>query len=431
MEKVLFIIAIILISISVGIGVANLLSSKKKRKGGETSGDLLSEIETLNNNLNEVKNLINEHTTKEREILSSNLTGAINASNTALVPMLELYLNTFKTTIDENLKTSKEALEEVRREMKQSLKEVREDNEAQLEKMRATVDEKLTSTLNSRISSAFEVVNKSLENVQQGFGEMKDLTGKVGNLNKMFSNIKTRGGWGEVALESLLDQIMSPEQYRKQYRIERNSQETVDFVVVMPGQGDKELLLPIDCKFPLDRYVELVEASESGDVVSIENARKELVGQIKKEARSISQKYVKVDLTTPFAVMYLPSEGLYAEIAKDSALTALIQNEFNVTVCGPTTITALLNSLQVGFTTLRIQKQSGEIAKTLQQFQKNFNAYAKLVSKVKGQAETVVKNIREMERQNENINKRLANVGGELPQDEEEKLIASDVDEIG
>ena len=475
MEKVLLIVAIVLLAISVGVSVANLVVSKKKSKGGENGGDVIKEIETLNDNLNELKNIINEHTTKERENLSANLTNVINASNSGLVPMLSEYMKSFKETLNENLSTSKEILEEIRKEMKSataemgkgtdeslgalkkemqealekmnntisnSLKEVRDDNRnqlekvrennsAQLEKMRETVDEKLTSTLNSRITSAFEVVQKSIDSVQQGFGEMKELTGKVGNLNKMFSNVKTRGGWGEVALESLLDQILSPEQYKKQYRIERNSQEMVDFVIVMPGQSDKELFLPIDCKFPLDRYVELVEASESGDTARIESARKELVAQIKKEAKSISQKYIKVDLTTPFAVMYLPSEGLYAEIAKDSALTTLIQNEYNVTVCGPTTITALLNSLQVGFTTLRIQKQSSEIAKTLQQFQKHFNTYAKLVTKVKGQAETVVKNISEMERQNENINKRLANVGGAIEQAEEELMIASDVDDIG
>ncbi|MDE5756343.1 MAG: DNA recombination protein RmuC, partial [Clostridia bacterium] len=146
---------------------------------------------------------------------------------------------------------------------------------------------------------------------------------------------------------------------------------------------------------------------------------------------SISQKYIKEDVTTPFAVMYLPSEGLYAEIAKDSALTALLQNEHNVTVCGPTTVTALLNSLQVGFTTLKIQRQSGEIAKMLQQFKKYFKDYTKLVAKVKGQAENVAKNIGDIEEQNKKINKGLANIGGELPQDEEERYIASDVDDIG
>jgi len=224
--------------------------------------------------------------------LSVNLTNVINTSNTSLASMLDFYMNGFKDTLKDNITATKETLEEIRREMKnatadmskvtgqslnslksemqdtldkmsktieksldrigndlkQSLKEVRDDNRsqlervrdnnaAQLEKMRETVDEKLTSTLNSRITSAFEVVQKSIDSVQQGFGEMKELTGKVGNLNKMFANVKTRGGWGEVALESLLDQILSPEQYQRQFRLDRNSQEMVDFVIVMPGQS--------------------------------------------------------------------------------------------------------------------------------------------------------------------------------------------------
>ena len=486
MEKALLICAIILLGVSVALGIANLLYTKKKNKDAKGGEDLMGEIDTLNNNLNEVKNLINEHITKEKDNLSVNLTNVINTSNTSLASMLDFYMNGFKDTLKDNLTATKETLEEIRREMKnatadmskvteqslnslksemqdtldkmsktieksldrigndlkQSLKEVRDDNRsqlervrdnnaAQLEKMRETVDEKLTSTLNSRITSAFEVVQKSIDSVQQGFGEMKELTGKVGNLNKMFANVKTRGGWGEVALESLLNQILSPEQYQRQFRLDRNSQEMVDFVIVMPGQSGEKLYLPIDCKFPLDRYIELVNASESGDTLRIEVAKKDLVAQIKKEAKSISQKYIRINSTTPFAVMYLPSEGLYAEIAKDSALTAQIQTEYRVTICGPTTVTALLNSLQVGFTTLKIQKQSGEIAKTLQQFQKDFRKYTELVSKVKGQAETVVKNISEMEKRNELINIRLAKAGGELPQEEEEKLIASDVDDIG
>ncbi|MDE5756532.1 MAG: DNA recombination protein RmuC, partial [Clostridia bacterium] len=315
MEIVLLIVAIVLLAVSVAVGIANLVLSKKKSVTRQDGGDILGEIDTLNNNLNEVKNLVNEHTTKERENLSGALTNAINASNSALAPMIAEYMKGFKETLGDNLKMTKETLEEIRREMKSaaadmskstdeallalkkgtqdalermsktiensldrignslkdSLKELRDDNktqlesvqksnETQLEKMRETVDEKLTATLNSRITSAFEVVQKSIDSVQQGFGEMKELTGKVGNLNKMFSNVKTRGGWGEVALESLLDQILSPEQYQRQFRLNKNSQEMVDFVIVMPGQKGENLYLPIDCKFPLDRYVELVEA---------------------------------------------------------------------------------------------------------------------------------------------------------------------------
>ncbi len=484
MEIALLIFLIILSSIGIVIGVANIISSRKKSKNGDNSQDVIAELETFNNNLNEVKNIINEHTTRERETLTSALINSINASNASLAPMLELYLNSFKNALDENLKNIKETLGDIRLEMrsavadmskstgeslgvlkrdmqdtlsfsvksidssldkianelKVSLKEVREDNktqlesvrnnnEAQLQKIRETVDEKLTETLDKRIKGAFEMVNDSLSRVQQGFGEMRDLTAKVGNLNKMFNNVKTRGGWGEVALESLLDQILSPEQYHSQFRLSKKSQEAVDFAIVMPGQGEDKVYLPIDSKFPLDRYVNLVNVSEEGDAEKTEKARKELVDEIKREAKSISSKYIQIPVTTRFAIMYLPSEGLYAEIAKNTVLTTQLQNEFNVTVCGPTTITALLNSLQIGFTTLKIQKRSGEIAKALTQFQKDFAKYGNLVASIKKNAVKVVDTIEDVEKQNERISKRLAKVGGELPQDEEQMMVASALNE--
>ncbi|MDE7078513.1 MAG: DNA recombination protein RmuC [Clostridia bacterium] len=475
MDKAVAIILIVCAVINLALLLA--LCLKKKNKKSPSDGSVISEVENLNDNLNEVKNLINEHTTREKDSILT----AFNASNSTLILMLEKYMNSFKQTLDENLNTTKEQLNEIREEMqlatrqmsanttdalekmqdktdksltnlkddtgksldrmndeiKTSLKDMREDNqrqlqgvkqdnEKQLEKMRETVDEKLSSTLDKRIQSAFEIVNDRLDKVQRGFGEMQDLSTKVTNLNKMFANVKTRGGWGEVALESLLDQILAPEQYAKQFRLSKSSQEAVDFVIVMPGQGDEKVYLPIDSKFPLDKYIRLVEASEEGDAEKVEIARKSLVDEVKREARSISSKYIKVPKTTNFAVMYVPTEGLYAEIAKDSALTSQLQNEFGVTVCGPTTITALLNSLQVGFTTLKIQKRSGDIVKELGKFRKDFIKYTDLIGKVKRNATTVVTTIEEVEKRNDLINQRLSKVSGELPADEDTKLIASD-----
>lgn len=489
MEIILLIIAILLSASSVVVGIVDLALSKARRKTYGGDFDVLGELETLNNNLNEVKNLVNEHTTREKSAQTESIINTLEVTNAAMSSMIDKYLNSFKDILAQNINATKENLSEIRQEMKEatkdmgnnmassleslkkdmqgtldrlsktmeasldkigenlkaSLKEVRDDNKsqlemvrdnntAQLERIRETVDEKLTATLNSRIASAFEVVTKSLDNVQQGFGEMRELTGQVGNLNKMFSNVKTRGGWGEVQLESLLDQILSPGQYQKQFRIDKKTQELVDFVIVMPGKsGEKTpLYLPIDCKLPLDRYTELVGAADSGDVDRIESARKELIGQIKREAKSISQKYIKTPDTTPFAIMYLPSEGLYAEVAKNSALISTIQNENNVMICGPTTITSILNSLQMGFTTLKIQKRSSEIAETLRQFQKDFKKYSDLVAKIKKNATTVVTTIEDVERQNNTINKRLSNIGEQLPDSQDDtKLIASDADDTG
>lgn len=479
MDKTLAIILIVLAATNL-IALILLLGFTLRKKGQKPSpsdGSVLSEVETLSNSLNEVKNLINEHTTREKDSILT----AFNASNGTFIRMLESYMNNFKQLLEDNLNTSKEQLNEIREEMrlatrqmsanttealekmqdkteksltnlkddtgksldkmndeiKSSLKDMREDNqkqllgvkqdnEKQLEKMRETVDEKLSGTLDKRIQSAFEIVNDRLDKVQRGFGEMQDLSTKVTNLNKMFANVKTRGGWGEVALESLLDQILAPEQYAKQFRLSKGSQEAVDFVIVMPGQGDEKVYLPIDSKFPLDKYIRLVEASEEGDAEKVEVARKSLVDEVKREARSISAKYIKVPMTTNFAVMYVPTEGLYAEIAKDSALTSQLQNDFNVTVCGPTTVTALLNSLQVGFTTLKIQKRSGDIVKELNKFRRDFVKYTDLIGKVKKNATTVVTTIEEVEKRNDLINQRLSKVGGDLPLDDDTRLIASD-----
>ena len=480
MDKVaqIIIFVILIICALANMSILILLCIKNKGKKQSSDGNVLGEVENINDNLNEVKNLINEHTTREKD----NIMNAFNSSNVSLIQMLELYMKNFKGTLDENLNMTKNQLDEIREEMriatrqmsanttqsldkmqdkiekslsdlkdgigksldkmndeiKSSLKDMREDNqrqlqgvkqdnEKQLEKMRETVDEKLSSTLDKRIQNAFEIVNDRLDNVQKGFGEMQSLSTKVTNLNKMFSNVKTRGGWGEVALESLLDQILSSEQYDKQFRLSKGSQEAVDFVIVMPGQGDEKVYLPIDSKFPLDKYTRLVEASEEGDPEKVDIARKSLIDEVKREARSISSKYIKVPKTTNFAVMYVPTEGLYAEIAKDSALTSQLQNEFNVTVCGPTTITALLNSLQVGFTTLKIQKRSGDIVKELNKFRKDFVKYTDLIGKVKKNATTVVTTIEEVEKRNNFINQRLSKVSGDLPvEDDDTKLIASD-----
>lgn len=491
-DRILLIITLAVTAVCAALILATLIVLRKKKSGSGKplqDGDLLSEIDNFNDNLNEVKNIINEHTTREKDGIMS----AFNASNVTLIQMLDTYLKSFKSGLDGNLSATKDLLAEIREEMKlatlqmgattaaalegqqnkiektldktngeikysigglrddvakaldrmgeeikTSLKDMREDNqrqlqsvkqdnEKQLEKMRETVDEKLSGTLDKRIQSAFELVNDRLDNVQKGFGEMQTLSTKVANLNKIFSNVKTRGGWGEVALESLLDQILTSEQYEKQFRLSKNSQEAVDFVVVMPGQGDETLYLPIDSKFPLDKYIRLVEASEEGDNERIEVARKALVDEVKREARSISSKYIKVPKTTNFAVMYVPTEGLYAEIAKDSALTSQLLAEFGVTVCGPTTISALLNSLQLGFTTLKIQKRSGEIVKELGKFRKDFGKYTELIGKVKKNANTVVTTIEEVEKRNTLINQRLSRVSGELPAEEEDDalLVAS------
>lgn len=301
-----------------------------------------------------------------------------------------------------------ENVDKMRAEMKSALTEVRGDNEKQLEKMRATVEEKLSETLDKRVETAFKQVSDRLDSVQKGFGEMKELTSKVGNLNRIFSNVKTRGSWGEVALQSLFEQILSPEQYKTQFRLNPRSQEAVDFVIVMPGQGgEEEVYLPIDAKFPLEDYTRLVEAGDNGDKLAVEAARKALLDRVKGEARSIASKYIRPPRTTNFAVLYVPNEGLYAEIMRDGAFASGLQSEFRVTVCGPTTIAALLNSLQVGFNTLKLQKKSGEITVLMAKVKKDFGKFTDLIRTVKTRAESVVKAVEDIDFRNQQIVRKL------------------------
>ncbi len=298
-------------------------------------------------------------------------------------------------------------VDRMRAEMQARLNEVRADNEKQLEKMRATVDEKLSETLEKRVQDAFKQVSDRLDSVQKGFGEMQRLTSQVGDLNRIFSNVKKRGSWGEVALQSLFEQILNPEQYEVQFRLSPRSQEAVDFAIVMPGQADEKVYLPVDAKFPLEDYSRLVDASEAGDKAAVELARKALLERVKSEAKSIAAKYIKPPTTTNFAVMYVPNEGLYAEIMRDGAFVSDLQSQCRVTVCGPTTIAALLNSLQVGFTTLKIQKQSGEMMKLMVKVKKDFGKFTELIRTVKTRAESVVKAVEDIDFRNQQIVRKL------------------------
>ena len=319
-------------------------------------------------------------------------------------------------------------VDRMRGEMRERLSEVRADNEKQLEKMRATVDEKLSETLNTRIQAAFQQVSERLDSVQKGFGEMRELTSSVGNLNRIFSNVKTRGNWGEVSLQSLLEQILAPEQYKTQFYVTPRSREAVDFAIVMPGQAGEEVYLPIDAKFPLEDYYRLLDASDDGDKTAVELARKALRDRVKSEARSINEKYIKVPRTTNFAVLYVPNEGLYAEILRDGSFASDLQTQYRVTVCGPTTISALLNSLQVGFTTLRIQKKSGEIIKLMQAVRTDFSRFTGLIDKIKKQAQTVVNTVEDIDNRNRILTKKLDKLGDDMPEGYVEGEAAASLD---
>ena len=289
---------------------------------------------------------------------------------------------------NELLKTKLEALEKRQEEMIRA-------TESKLDLMRETVDEKLSKTLNERLAKSFETVDKQLESVREGLGEMKNLAQDVGGLKKVLSNVKMRGGLGEVQLEMLLEQILAPSQFEANVRSKKGSQDIVEFVIKLPGRDDQqgEVLLPIDAKFPKDAYEQLVDAYESGDTAAIEAMNKNLENTIKKMAKDISEKYIDPPYTTDFAIMFLPFEGIYAEVIRRSHLIEQLQREYKVIVTGPTTLAAILNSLQMGFRTLALQKRSSEVWTILGQVKSEFEKFGGLLDKAKKNIEAAGNNI--------------------------------------
>ena len=275
------------------------------------------------------------------------------------------------TAINENL-------ESIRRAMVTQLSGIREENNRQLEQMRQTVDEKLQTTLNDRITQSFQLVNERLEQVYAGLGEMKTLASGVGDLKKVLSNVKTRGILGEVQLGAILEQILSPEQYEANVKTRPGSTHFVEYAVKLPGTDEGTVWLPIDAKFPIDAYSQLLDAYDSGDADAVKAAGSLLEQRIKAFARDIRDKYVAPPHTTDFGIMFLPVEGLYAEVVRRGLIETL-QNNYHINIAGPTTMAALLNSLQMGFKTLAIQKRSGEVWKLLGAVKTEFDRFGDVI----------------------------------------------------
>ncbi|MDB2444703.1 DNA recombination protein RmuC [Gammaproteobacteria bacterium] len=271
-----------------------------------------------------------------------------------------------------------------------NLVSIREDNSKQLDKMRETVDEKLQKTINSRLSQSFETVGAQLKAVQEGLGEMKHLASDVGGLKKVLSNVKLRGGLGEVQLEMLLEQVLAPDQYEKNVKTKKGSNDPVEFAIKLPGKDDisSNVFLPIDAKFPKDMYEHLIDAHDIGNPKEIDLARKNLLSSVKKMAKDISEKYIDPPHTTDFGIMFLPFEGIYAEVVRDSVMLDDLQRNYKIVVAGPTTLAAILNSLQMGFRTLAIEKRSSEVWQVLGEVKQEFSKFGELMDKAKKNIET-------------------------------------------
>lgn len=284
--------------------------------------------------------------------------------------------NRLKTFSMEN----EQKLENIRSTVEKKLTYMQEDNNKQLENIRTTVDEKLQNTLENKLNKSFETVSKQLQQVYKGLGEMQSLAVGVGDLKKVLSNVKTRGILGEIQLSAILKEILSPEQYEENVATKKGSRNVVEFAIKLPADDDSFVYLPIDSKFPGDTYAKLVDAMNSGNKEEIEVCSKNLLRTIKSEAKDIHDKYISPPNTTEFAIMFLPFEGLYAEVV-NRGMVEVLQREYKVNVAGPSTMGALLNSLQLGFKTLAVQKRSAEVWQILNDVKREFDTFADVLEK--------------------------------------------------
>jgi len=326
---------------------------------------------------------ISEASRNDRQELSQSLT-QFQQTLTEQLALMQANMNTQLLALGEG---NTRRMAEVRETLDQQLQHMQQTNVAKLDEMRKTVDEKLQTTLEARLSESFKQVAERLEQVHNGLGEMKNLAQGVGDLQRVLSNVKTRGIFGEVQLEALLEQVLTIEQYGKQIETKPRSNQRVDFAIKLPGRSDDggTVWLPIDAKFPREDYERLLDAQDRADVVGAEAAAKAMETRIRQEAKSIAESYLAPPHTTDFAILFLPVEGLYAEVLRRPGLMDLLQRDYRVTLAGPTTLLAILNSLHMGFRTLALEKQASEVWKVLGAVKTEFERYGEWVAKVREQ----------------------------------------------
>ena len=338
---------------------------------------------------------------------------------------LALFRDSLLSNITQLTEMNDQKLEKVRAVVETQLRYLQEDNNQKLEKMRETVDEKLHSTLEKRLGESFNLVSERLEKVHQGLGEMQTLASGVGDLKRVLTNVKTRGIWGEIQLGNLLEQILTPDQYEKNVITKKGSREQVEFAIKLPGKDGSVVYIPIDAKFPREDYERLVNAQDEANVALIEELGKALEGRIKSEAKTIKEKYIDPPNTTDFAFLYLPIEGLYAEVLRRVGLFDFLQREYRVTIVGPTNIAAVLNSLQMGFRTLAVEKRASEVWILLGTVKNEFNKFGDILERTHTKLKQASDDIETATRKSRTIEKKLKNVQ-ELPSAVQSNLLEDD-----
>ena len=383
MIEILLVIVIILLIVNIYISI--------KPQGvdmGPVQRDMEQKLISVEKALREEFTVNREESRKNEQSNRTEIGSSIEKlSATILSNMIELsnlqknqfdtYSRTMERTLDAFNYNLRSSIDDLTKLQNEKFVELTKSTEENLEKMRVTVDEKLQSTLERRLSESFKVVSERLEQVHKGLGEMQSLAAGVGDLKKVLSNTKTRGVLGEVQLERILEQFLSPEQYEKNVITKKGSRETVEFAIKLPGKDydNKTVYLPLDAKFPLEVYNKLLDAYDLQNQAQIDAASKNLERFIKKSAKDIRDKYIDPPNTTDFGLMFLPTEGIYAEVLKNQSLVEFVQREYNINITGPTTLVALLNSLQMGFRSLAIEKHSSEVWKILGAVKTEFSKF--------------------------------------------------------
>ena len=388
---------------------------------------LLINLKNKNNNSDSLRQEISTMLMHTREELLNNISTKISENGNTQQLQLANLTNINEQKLENTRKNMEEKLELIRRTVEDRLLYMQKDNADKLEKMRVTVDEKLQGTLEQRLGESFKVVNDRLESVYKGLGEMQSLAQGVGDLKKIFTNVKARGTWGEIELGNILQEYLTPDQYICSAKTKPNATEFVEFAIKLPGKTDgQNVLLPVDSKFPVEDYKRLVDAQDAGDIVQINDAKKSLENSIKLFAKDIHDKYIETPFTTDFGIMFLPTESLYCEVVKNTVLVETLAQKFRVIVSGPNTFVALLNSLQMGFRTLAIEKRSSEVWTLLGGVKSEFEKFGDLLDKTNKKLQEISNTMERASAKTRTIQRKLKNVEA-LPVTDEDEFYGKDL----
>lgn len=412
-------ITMILLIICIVLLAINIILTISRSKPNNNSREFIQEF-------NSIRQELSTMLMQTREEIQKNIGAKINENANTQQMQLANLTNLNETKLENTRKNMEEKLELIRKTVEDRLLLLQKDNSEKLEKMRVTVDEKLQSTLEQRLGESFKIVNERLESVYKGLGEMQTLAQGVGDLKKVFTNVKSRGYWGEIQLSNILEQFLTKEQYSANVKTKPKSNDLVEFAIKLPGRNDNEFVwLPVDSKFPIEDYSRLVDAEDIGDVALVQESRKKLENSIKSFAKDIYEKYIEVPYTTDFGIMFLPTESLYCEVLKNTGLCEFISQKYRIVVSGPTTFVALLNSLQMGFKTLAIEKRTSEVWQLLGIVKSEFSKFGELLDKTNKKLLEISSTMELATKKTRTIERKLKKVEA-LPISNEEEFYSND-----